>query len=387
MRAEAEGMQGDRHRAASLLLQADSLLAQAEAFDRRWPEPVVLRGWLAYDQSGLPMAGSPAVGTSGGRSTDAWLRDGLKHAERALAIVPGYPAALELRGGILWRVSNLAATGLFRDITDPLASAEANLRAAVASPSPFQARAWSLLSTVLQVEGKYAEANLAAQRAYTADAYFRDADDIVLRLWLTSFELGREAEARRWCERGQRSFPDNWLFRLCELTMMVGFPSRPPDVPAAWRVADEMLAVAPADIRTWLGPRAQALAAGVVAHAGMRDSALRVVARARSQAPDDAELLYFESLVRLNLALPRGVRGFVAHIDQAVVIGSAKARELAPERSFAFLEQVGFPEQPDQLAQSELRDGLAFANLFQLLRDRLLIFGFEFWQCGLIQML
>src|SRR5439155_423189 len=82
---------------------------------------------------------------------------------------------------------------------DAVGAAERDLRAAAVPANPSQGRAWSALSQLLQARGKVAEANLAAERAYRADAFLRDAAEIVYRLYYTSSDLDRQADALRWC--------------------------------------------------------------------------------------------------------------------------------------------------------------------------------------------
>jgi serine/threonine-protein kinase len=287
--------------AGGALVKADSLLAYAERLDARWGEPIVLRGWLAYDQTTIPMAGNPRAGVSAGKTTAEWIHLGLREAERALRLRPDDPAALELRGTIYYRVSGLSEQIAFPDIPQPLAMAERDLRAAASIPFRSQARAWSTLSVVFEAAGKNSEANRAAQRAYDTDAYLRDANEIVFRLFKTSFELERVADANRWCEQGRRSFPDHWYFSYCELQLL-GWPAAPPPArKREWQLVAEARRVAGPETWTWLGPRVEMMAAAVLARLGLPDSADRSTRRARAEAPQDPELLYYEAVVRLGL--------------------------------------------------------------------------------------
>jgi serine/threonine-protein kinase len=298
------------------LLEADSLLARAEQMDPRWIEPVVLRGWLAYDQTTLLMPGTPMVGVSGGRTTAEWIRLGLRRAERALQLRPGDPEALELRGTIYYRIASLSPALAFPDIPRPLEAAERDLRIAAAQPFRFQARAWSRLSLVLEQAGEYAESNHAAQRAHEADAYLRDGDTIVFRLYKTAFELERPAEAQRWCQEGRRSYPANWYFSYCALQLQ-GWPLSRMAGEDAWRtVAEVRQAAAPSDW-AWLGPQVDMMAAAVLARAGLADSANHVLARARAQAPHDPQLLYYEAVARLRLGQPDSALKLIASLIRA----------------------------------------------------------------------
>jgi len=285
---------------AERLMVADSLAAEAEREDRSWSEPVVLRGWLAYDLAGVPSRGSPLSGVVGGVPTQQWLNRARAHADRALQLQANEPAALELRGTVLYRSwfvqGKTDSSGLsLRDV-------ERDLRAAAQSPSRVQARALGTLSAALQLQGDMERALDAAEQAYAADAFLTSADEIVNRLFYTSFQLGRSLDARRWCDTGRRRFPTNWLFLNCQLTLLAGGPDDRPSVPIAWRTVDDVRFIEPPRTRSWAEPRARMLAAGVIARVGLRDSAEHVIKQARTAAPDDPELLYLEALARVRLS-------------------------------------------------------------------------------------
>ena len=300
----------DSSAASALFEQAETLLAGAERLDPAWVAPVVVRGWLAYDQAGAAMAKADTSSAASGAA--AWIDRGMRHAARALRLRDGAPEALELRGSLRYRGWAFAGLAGRPTGTAELAAAEADLRRAGAVPGPKQARALSLLSVVLQFSGKVAESNLAAQRAYEADAYLSDASAIVLRLFDTSLELGRYSEAAQWCERGRQAFPREWTFLMCRLSLMAWSPEVRPDVPTAWAILAEIDTVAPAGYRPWLRPQMTMLVAAVVGAAGLRDSAVRIVDRARAVAPSDPELPYYEALARVRLGQPHEAAGQLA---------------------------------------------------------------------------
>jgi serine/threonine-protein kinase len=285
----------------ALYRHADSLLAKAEELDRSWAEPAVLRGWLAYDQADRAAAIPVKAGEGSSSAVLGWINTGVQHANRALKTAPDLPEGLELRGSLLYRGWALTSMAGTRDTTNQLETAERDLRSAASLPRSHQARALSTLSAVLQFSGKLAEANLAAKRAYEADAYLRDASGIVLRLFNTSLNLKRYAEAADWCERGRLAFPREWFFLMCQLSLMAWSPPVRPDAEKAWGVMAGLDSVAPADALPWLRPQMTMIVATVLARAGLPDSAERVIVQARAAGAADPELAYYEALAWLRL--------------------------------------------------------------------------------------
>jgi eukaryotic-like serine/threonine-protein kinase len=285
--------------ATAQLLLADSLAAQAEQEDSRWAQPIVLRGWLEFDLASVPWRGTPMKGVVGGVTTQDWLRRALAHADRALRVQPDDPAALELRGTVLYRTW-WGGT----DSTVSLNDAEHDLRAAAQIPSPVQGRAWGMLSAALQLQGNMEQALDAAEHAYAADAFLTNAKEIVFRLFYASFHLEHYADALNWCDTGRRRFPADWLFLQCQLTLLAWSPDVRPSVAAAWRVIDDIRMVEPPQTQGWATPRLRMMTATVIARAGLPDSAEHVIGAARAAAPDDPELLYLEALARVRLSQP-----------------------------------------------------------------------------------
>jgi serine/threonine-protein kinase len=299
LREQAAGLKQDSATNRALLEEADSLLAKAQDQDPAWIEPIVLRGWLAYDQA--EPAGTQSA--EAGQTVKVWITRGIDLADRALRLHPGAPEALELRGSLLYRGWALASlTGT--DASDYLARAERDLRASASVPHRYYGRALSTLSAVLQFSGKVREANLAARRAHEADAYLADAHAIVLRLFNTSLELKRYDEAERWCERGREAFPTEWIFRMCRLNLMAWSPPVRPDVRQGWAVMHELDSISGAKGWAWLPPQMSMVMAAVIARANLPDSAHRVIQRAKAAAPNDPQLLYYEALARIQLKQP-----------------------------------------------------------------------------------
>jgi serine/threonine-protein kinase len=255
--------------------QADSLYAQAQAADPKSTEPIVGRGSLAYRRSRLvgfdPLAAKP------------WISKGAEFAGRALVLEPQNPDALELRGTLRYW------SWLLRLEPDPtsakvlLKDAQTDLEAAV-KIRPSQAGAWATLSSLYNQTAGETEAKLAAQRAYEEDAYLATADQVLWRLFLSSYDLAQFIDAVHWCEEGQRRFPADFRFVKCGLFLMTS-KAKEPDVALAWKLADSAAKLSPASRRDFEKLEGQMLVAIVLARAKQIDSARHVAQRARA-GPD-----------------------------------------------------------------------------------------------------
>lgn len=288
---------GDVQDAAAFLVRSDSLLARAEVADPHWVDPIVARGWALVDLAALP----------GSTPRAAVLQRALAHANRALARAPADANALELHGTVLWRSVDASPDGAAD--ASRLRRAEQDLRAAVAA-DPTLASAWSTLSQLLRMNGSLAEANIAAQRALSADAYLENAPDIIQQLYLSDVLLGNVRQAGRTCDDGRRRFPGDSRFVECRLTLMLVDTATPPDPHAAWAVV-RALDVADAREHT-IAPAHEyrpvyhhMAAAAISARAGERDTALATIAWARRRVQADRsasiDLDYDEAYVRLAL--------------------------------------------------------------------------------------
>ena len=268
---------GDSAGATRAYRAADSLLTLAQARDSRWDEPLVRRGRIAYEES--RRAGADPL------AARDWIARGLRLADSALTLDPQDPDALELRGTIRywkWLIRlepDEVAQGKL------LAGAKADLEAAK-QVNPLQAGAWAVLAHLYnQTGGESGEtdAKIAAQRAYEADAYLRNADAVVARLWLSSYDLGQFTDAQRWCDEGRRRFPDEPNFVECQIWLM-SIPRAKPDINRAWALADTMVSLAPQGKTDFQRLDASMVVAAALARAGLADSARHVAQRARGDA-------------------------------------------------------------------------------------------------------
>ncbi len=275
--------------AARQLDEADSLLARAERRDPDWVRPPTQRGWLAYRRSRL-----------GGldRSNLDLIQGGMVHAQRALALDPQNPDALELRATLqYWRY-------LLNLVEEPgqaprlFAAAEADFEASVAA-NPAQASAWTSLAHLRLNKGETAAAKLAALRAYETDPYLRNANLTLWRLFSASLDLGDGVEAASWCREGLRRFPDDFRFRECQV-QLYALPGQTPDIDHAWQVCDELVQLSPLGRRAFDEKRCQVFVGMALVRAGLADSARAVLLRARAGPELDPvrELSNFEAMAR-----------------------------------------------------------------------------------------
>jgi serine/threonine-protein kinase len=294
-RAQKEAQQlsaTDAAGAAARYAQTDSLLAAAEAADGKWVEPVVLQAQVALLRSRLE--GEPL-------QMDKFFRLGLGHAERAVKMDPQSPDALEIRGTIRY-------ARFFRGLEPDRAAAEQLLGAArtdleeATRLNPSQVGAWTVLSQLYYATRDRVAANRAARSAYEADAYLSGADAILYRLYVTSYDLELFEPALDWCDKGHRRFPGDPRFVECQL-MLLHTKARDPDVPGAWRLADEAVRLTPERDRAVKQLVEHVWVAAVLGRAGLKDSARRVLDRSRASPEIDPmrDVLGYHVVVRTML--------------------------------------------------------------------------------------
>lgn len=272
--ADALAATGDTAGATRLYQRTDSTLARAEAKDSAWPAPPVLRGWLVYRQSRMAETADPGT-----------IASGIAQADRALKLKADDPDALELRGTLrYWKwLNNLGGTP--REAAKLFSDAEKDLRASV-DQNPQQASAWTTLSHLLLNKPATGEAKLAAMRAYTADPYLTNVNVTVWRLFVTSYQLDDANEAKKWCDEGQRRFPDDYRFSECQI-WYYGLKAAKPDIPAAWAAYDKYVTLSPASLKSFNELQGRMRVAIALARAGLADSARHVAVRSRADGSMD----------------------------------------------------------------------------------------------------
>ncbi len=261
---------------------ADSLAGVAERLDAQWADPIVLQGWLDFWRS-RRATDDPGLAN---RTIDA----GLAHAQRALALGQDNADALELRGTLTyWRwLYPLESDEVKRERL--ITSAQADLERAT-QLNPAQAGAFATLAHLYanRPDKTNVDVILAASRALEKDAYLSNADQILNRLTHATYDEGQFPDADRWCREGQRRFPRDGRFVECELLLMSSkfVEADAAKSPArAWQLADSVVKLTP-DERDQRYERlyTRVLVAGVLARAGLRDSAQRVL-RATKDDPE-----------------------------------------------------------------------------------------------------
>ena len=267
---------------------ADSLLARAQQLDSKWTDPPVLRGELDYLRS-RRYGGDP-------QAADRWIRAGLVHANAALAIDRDDPDALELRGDLRYWRWLLGLEGNPDSARQALLAAKADLETAV-KLNPAQAGAYATLSHLYYQTGNLTDVYLAARNALAQDAYLDNADVILRRLFLSSYDLGQFPDAENWCAQGRRRFPADYHFLECRLWMMATRQDSA-DAGLAWRLLDSVLARIPPDGKAYQRLYDQAIVAWVLARAGAADSARHLLRRTVADAVTDPtrDIAYTKSM-------------------------------------------------------------------------------------------
>jgi len=277
--------------------EADSLFAEAEQADPNWAPPLTQRAILSDLLAQVATREDP-------RQAISWLNAGTQYVDRALRLDPRSAEAHLVRGRLeyfRWR-GGLA--------TDPR-EAEQAFRQALSDLEqatrldPSLAEAWSILSLLYSEEADNTEAKLAARRAYEADEFLRTADEVLFRLYATSYDLEQFRDATRYCDEGLERFPRHLLFRECRLWLLSApYAQAPdPDPDEAWDTLERYLEVVPPHLKEYLRLKGQILVAGTLGRAELVDSAEAVLARSRA-TPDldpEMELMGLEALIRLHM--------------------------------------------------------------------------------------
>lgn len=279
--------------AVRALERADSILGAVALIAPRWGEPLIQRAEVSKWLATLYMAPlrDPVL-------AESFLRNGIQEAGHAASLRPHDASALNTLGSLYywyWLFVPLPADSASR----MLMQAERSLRNAVIA-NPTRASTWNLLSASLYARADYSGAYLAAKRAYAADTYLQDSQEILNRLFLTSYEIGDDSASGYWCNEAKRQFAQSWTSAYCQLGLIAWtHPVHPESVAHAWRLAAEGAERSPQPQQA--RARLQMLVATVLARDGLRDSAEVVIRRARASSAGDAEILPLEADARIAL--------------------------------------------------------------------------------------
>lgn len=200
-------------------------------------------------------------------------------SSHALAIDPRSAEAIEQRASV-----RFVAWVFNPETGTQLQDAEADAREAL-SIDPYRPRAESLLSQIAYHRGDFRTAYEAAMRAYRADAYAANVEDVLVRLFDTAFELGNDDEAAKWCDELRRRAPHSYLQYRCELLLLAFGRSGQPDVRKSLLALDAARRLSYVREEASLEAMLIALVGGSYARAGMADSARVYVQRALQMAP------------------------------------------------------------------------------------------------------
>lgn len=286
-RAE-EAVEGeDLAGAVAALDAAAGLLEQAGAQDPEWAEPPVLAARVLYLRSWLVHHLPEAAG---------FLTAAEEAATRGLERAPGHAGALEVRGTARYRMWLLQLRADPGEAAALVSAARRDLEEAVRS-DPGLASAHNTLSHLYARLDDLPASVLAARRAYEEDAWLSAADQILWRLYSTSYDLEQYPQARRWCEEGGRRFPENFRFQECRLWLMT-MAGAEADVDEAWRIRERMVPLVPETSRPYFAELGRLLVAAAAARVGMADSARAVLEASTAAGVDQSqELLGYEALV------------------------------------------------------------------------------------------
>jgi DNA-binding SARP family transcriptional activator/TolB-like protein len=284
---------GDVQGAQRIFDDAETLLRRASELDKDWAEPHevasrlhVRKAWLSY------MTGE-------GKSQDRHLSEAMASADKAIELNVSSPSVYEARGRVLltrWLMLPYQAA----ELHELQERAEKDLLSAV-SLDPENARAESSLSLLYETQGRFEDARRAARRALDADAYLEDAENILVRLFHASFEVGDDEQAGHWCDEVRRRMTGQWPAAQCDLMLLGWRNDGSVDAHKALHILENFGSAEGAALRSAMRPRLVMLAAAVVGISGDLAAAERMVSEAKAAAPNDRELLLYEAAMRARL--------------------------------------------------------------------------------------
>jgi DNA-binding SARP family transcriptional activator/TolB-like protein/tetratricopeptide (TPR) repeat protein len=284
---------GDLDGAQRIYQDAEMYLNRASQLDKNWGEPHEVASRLhVYEAWRSLMTGDVKL-------QDRHLQDALASADRALELNSANAAAYEARGRAQLTRWLFLPYGT-PELQTLLERAERDLLQAV-SLDPENARAESALSLLYESQGRFEDARQAARRALDADAYLEDADNILVRLFQASFEVGDDEDAGHWCDEVRRRMTGRWPAAHCDLLLLGWRRDADADARKALYIVETFGNAEGAALRASMRPRMLMLAAAVVGRSGDMSRAERMATEAKAAAPQDLELLLFEAAMRARV--------------------------------------------------------------------------------------
>lgn len=217
-------------------------------------------------------------------------------ADRILAGLNGTatPTEVAARRGLLAYHKFMFAPQSRDTVQALIARAEDNLRRAVAD-DPAHVEALTALSGVLFTRGAFAEAYAYALQAWSSQPDSKYRDEILTRLFLASFNDGRDGLAVSWCSRISEIHEGQWQGAACELLLLGWSATTPPDLRRARSLVEHAFARESAFMRQNISPRLELMVAGVAARAGRPHLARTILAA--SDTTNDVEALGLRAAV------------------------------------------------------------------------------------------
>lgn len=291
---------GDPQGYVAALEAAEEELQAARTSAPDWSQPLILRSLVAYER--YPLAGS--------LDELVTMMDGaVELANEALAIDPNSADALERRGTANYRKwFTLRGTRFDPDELESLfESARADLERSE-TIDPDRASSLSTLSHLYYQIDDLNSAAIAAQRAYRQDAFLALADEVLWRLFTTTYDLGESGQAEGWCEEGGDRFSGDFRFTQCQILVMT-MPGVTPDLDRAWELHVDYVGML-SDRPEFYDAQARVMIGAIAGLAGLADSADVVLRGARlgEDLDPDRELLAFEA----------GMRSLIGDVDESV---------------------------------------------------------------------
>ena len=304
---------GDPEAFVAALETAEIELAAATESAPEWSEPLILLSEVAYEWH--PLAGSL-------EELLEMMDQSVAYADDALRLDANSAAALERRGTATYRKwFTLRGQQTDRaEIEDMFESARSDLERAE-TIDPDRASAMSTLSHLYYQVDDLVGAALAARTAYEQDAFLALADEVLWRLFTTSYDLGEARNAETWCEEGRSRFASDFRFTQCQILIMT-MPGVSPDVERAWALHAEYMPMLSDNVE-FFDAQARVMIGAIIGLAGLPDSADVVLRGARLGEDLDPvrELLAFEGGMRALI----GDEGEAIDLLQRYVLANPEA--------------------------------------------------------------